>query len=275
MKRYKQSPLPFQGQKRNFVKPLENILKEEFTGKTLFVDLFGGSGLLSHTVKRVRPDARVIYNDFDNFAERLEATETTNSLLAGLRRMVTAERNKRISEVEKEAIIHFLEEREKDCIFIDWQTIGAALLFSGKTATTLAQLKKHSFYNGIPLKTYTADGYLDGLERESADYRTIYEKYRNKKNVVFLVDPPYLSTDTSSYKNCDYWKLKDYLEILNVLKGSSFFFFTSNKSSLVELCEWMDVTFRDAGFLCETKMLTHKTRINETAGYTDIMLYRE
>ena len=47
--------------------------------------LFGGSGLLAHVVKQVRPDATVIYNDFDNFSERLGNVDITNSILAELR----------------------------------------------------------------------------------------------------------------------------------------------------------------------------------------------
>ncbi|MDR2887360.1 MAG: hypothetical protein LBV26_05075 [Bacteroidales bacterium] len=38
----------------------------------------------------------------------------------------------------------------------------------------------------------------------------------------------------------DYWKLKDYLDVLTILKGVSYVYFTSNKSQIVELCEWMD-----------------------------------
>ena len=32
----------------------------------------------------------------------------------------------------------------------------------------------------------------------------------------------------------------DYLDVLTVLKGHSFVYFTSNKSSILELCDWMD-----------------------------------
>lgn len=42
---YNTSPLPFMGQKRNFVKLFREAL-QEFPTATTFVDLFGGSGLL-------------------------------------------------------------------------------------------------------------------------------------------------------------------------------------------------------------------------------------
>ena len=49
-KNYVQSPLPFQGQKRRFNVSFKEALNE-FKTAQVFVDLFGGSGLLSHWVK--------------------------------------------------------------------------------------------------------------------------------------------------------------------------------------------------------------------------------
>lgn len=54
------------------------ILKQ--TGKIDYYRCFGGSGLLAHTAKREKPLARVIYNDFDNYAERLNHIKETNQL---------------------------------------------------------------------------------------------------------------------------------------------------------------------------------------------------
>ena len=84
-KNYSAAPLPFMGQKRRFAKSVQKLVIEEFSDKTVFIDLFGGSGLLAHVVKQVRPDATVIYNDFDNFSERLGNVDITNSILAELR----------------------------------------------------------------------------------------------------------------------------------------------------------------------------------------------
>lgn len=47
------APLPFVGQKRMFAKEYIKILPQ-FNDKTVFVDLFGGSGLLSHITKHLR-----------------------------------------------------------------------------------------------------------------------------------------------------------------------------------------------------------------------------
>lgn len=84
LKKYKQSPLPFQGQKRNLVGRFKEEISK-FDDSFVFVDLFGGSGLLSHSVKRIFPNARVVYNDFDNFRERLVNIPKTNEILEELR----------------------------------------------------------------------------------------------------------------------------------------------------------------------------------------------
>lgn len=87
MKNYTSAPLPFMGQKKRFIREFRKALRE-FDHATVFVDLFGGSGLLSHVTKRERPDARVIYNDFDDYHVRLENIDQTNALLADIRTIV-------------------------------------------------------------------------------------------------------------------------------------------------------------------------------------------
>lgn len=60
---FNKAPLPFLVQKRNYLK----IIREMgFNSKTV-IDLFGGSGLLAHTIKQSCPSARVIFNDFDDY----------------------------------------------------------------------------------------------------------------------------------------------------------------------------------------------------------------
>ena len=78
------APLPFMGQKRKFLKQFKPALKG-YSATATYVDLFGGSGLLSHTVKAIYPESRVIYNDFDNYCQRLENIDKTNQLIRDLR----------------------------------------------------------------------------------------------------------------------------------------------------------------------------------------------
>ena len=86
-KMYMSAPLPFVGQKRMFAKEFIKVL-EQFPEDTVFVDLFGGSGLLSHIAKCQKPGAKVVYNDFDNYRRRLVHIPQTNRLIADIRELV-------------------------------------------------------------------------------------------------------------------------------------------------------------------------------------------
>lgn len=77
-KEYLSAPLPFVGQKRMFATQFKEVLKQ-YPDDTIFVDLFGGSGLLSHIAKHEKPKATVVYNDFDNYRERLVNIDRTNT----------------------------------------------------------------------------------------------------------------------------------------------------------------------------------------------------
>ena len=274
VKKFTQAPLPFQGQKRRFLKQFESIIVH-LPDDALFVDLFGGSGLLSHRVKLIKPNCTVIYNDYDDYSQRLSKIDETNLLLKQIRLIVSeCEKDKRIPEPIRNKVLRAIRKHELNYGFVDYITISSSVLFSAKYATSIDELIKHPFYNTVRESEYCADGYLDGIEVTSNDYRVVFEKYKNEKNVIFFVDPPYLSTDVSSYKN--YWKLADYLNVLDVLVGTRYFYFTSNKSSIVELCEWMETRSNDLSvnpFHGSTTM-TVAGNVNYSSTYTDMMLYK-
>lgn len=124
------APLPFVGQKRMFAKEYIKILPQ-FNDKTVFVDLFGGSGLLSHITKHLRPEATVVYNDYDNYRERLAHIPQTNALLADLRAIVgNTPKHKRIDGVMREKMFERLRHEEQTVGYIDFITISASVMFS-------------------------------------------------------------------------------------------------------------------------------------------------
>ncbi|WP_370408950.1 hypothetical protein [Tenacibaculum dicentrarchi] len=137
---------------------------------------------------------------------------------------------------------------------------------------SLAKLKKQPFYNSVRKSDFDTSNYLDGVEIVTADYKELFAKYRDCKNVVFLVDPPYLSTDCKTYKN--YWKLADYLDVLKVLKDTNYFYFTSNKSSIVELCEWIETNTASQNPFNKAKIVYRYSTTTHNTGYTDIMLHK-
>ena len=269
---YQSAPLPFMGQKRMFIKEFRNVLKE-FPDDAVYVDLFGGSGLLAHVTKQEKPAAQVVYNDFDNYRQRLENVGRTNALLAELREMVKDyPRGKLLPKELHERIIQRLE-AEEVAGFVDYITLSSSLLFSMKYVVSLDALRKESFYNNVKLSDYACDGYLDELEVVSMDYRELVAQYQGVPNVVYLVDPPYLSTEVGTYRMC--WKLSDYLDVLTILHGKSYVYFTSNKSDILELCQWIGRN-RWIGnpFDGATKAEMPRT-MNYNAAYTDIMLYKK
>lgn len=276
-KMFKTAPLPFQGQKRRFAGGFAAALTElkEKKDVKVVVDLFGGSGLLAHIAKSVVPGAKVIYNDFDNYSQRLLHVNKTNKLLSDIRTILdgTARNKERISANKKTAIIDRIAQEHG---YVDYVTLSGSLLFSGKYLMSLEEFKKEHFYNKVKVSDYDFDpaDYLDGLEVVSIDYKQLYNLYKDVEGVLFVVDPPYLSTDTSSYNSDKYWKLRDYLDVLNVLVDTNYIFFTSNKSSLVELCEWLDDHKGFSNPFAQSVLNTKNVTINKSASYQDMMLYR-
>lgn len=269
---YLSAPLPFVGQKRMFAKEFIKVLGQ-FPENTVFVDIFGGSGLLAHITKCVRPDAVVVYNDFDNYRERLRNIHATNALLADLRRIVGSwQRLKAITGETRDKVFERILKEEKERGYVDYITLSTSLLFSMKYKLSLEEMKKETIYSKIRTSDYpNPKDYLEGLTIISEDYKEVFKRYKDIPGVVFLVDPPYLSTDVGTYKM--YWKLADYLDVLNVLKGHSFVYFTSNKSSILELCDWIDKNPFIGNPFKECRKVEFNAHMNYNTQYTDIMLY--
>lgn len=267
------APLPFMGQKRRFAQEFIKVL-EQFSDKSVFVDLFGGSGLLSHITKHQRPDAMVIYNDYDGYCSRLQAIPQTNALLADLREIAKdTPRHKPIKGEARERIFERIIREERERGYVDFMTLSASLLFSMKYQLSADGMRKETLYNNIRTSDYPlCPDYLDGLTVTSCDYKKLYGQYKDVPGVVFLVDPPYLYTEVGTYKM--YWRLSDYLDVLNVLRDKPFVYFTSNKSSIIELCEWIGRNQAIGDPFNGCQRIEFNAQMNYAAKYTDIMLYK-
>lgn len=274
-KLYLSAPLPFVGQKRMFAREFMKVL-DQFPVDATFVDLFGGSGLLSHITKRCKPNATVVYNDFDNYRRRLDNIPRTNRLIADIRAIVSnaVPRHKAITGDLRERIFKRIQQEERDTGYVDFITLSSSLLFSMKYVLNSVEMQKETLYNNIRQSDYTpCPDYLSGLKITSRDYREVFEEYKNVPGVVFLVDPPYLSTEVGTYTM--YWRLSDYLDVLTVLTGHSFVYFTSNKSSILELCEWIGKNKSLGNPFDGCTKAEFNARMNYNATYTDMMLYKQ
>lgn len=271
-KTYNQAPLPFMGQKRRWNTDFKTALIDNFSECHTFVDLFGGSGLLSQFAKSVRPDAQVIYNDFDGYTNRLASIPTTNAILAELRTILKDVPSlKRIEEPYRSQVLDVIRKYDQRG-FVDYISLSASILFSGKYATSLVELRKQTLYNTVRQSDYDAVNYLDGLTIVHEDYRQLFNRYHLQPGVCFLVDPPYLSTQATTYSG--YWKLRDYLDVLRTLKDTNYFYFISEKSSIIELCDWLEYEYQTSNPFHGATRVTLNTSLNYNAGYTDIMLYK-
>ncbi len=271
-KLYLSAPLPFVGQKRNFARPFIKVL-EQYPDGTTFVDLFGGSGLLSHIAKHQKPHSKVVYNDYDNYRERLVRIPETNELLAKLREITAGiPRKSPITGETRERVLAAIAEHEVRYGWVDYITLSPSILFSMKYLLNLDAIRKEGLYHKIRTTDFAlAEDYLEGLTVTSADYREVFAQYKDEQNVVFLVDPPYLSTEAGTYRM--YWKLSDYLDVLNVLRDHRFIYFTSNKSSILELCQWLGKN-RDLGNpFAGCHMVEFRAQMNYSSAYTDMMIY--
>lgn len=269
---YTCAPLPFQGQKRNFVTDFRKEIAK-LPDDTIFIDLFGGSGLLSRAAKDTKPNSRVIYNDFDDYRLRLQNIPKTNALLTELREMLADVPKEKIIPNDKKREVLEVVARHQRNGFGDFITLSSSLLFSMNYALNMQELEASTLYNNVKQKDYeTADGYLKGLEIRKNDYRELFDEFKDNKNAFFICDPPYLSTDAKCYES--YWKLRDYLAVLNCLRETRFVFFTSDKSTLIELLDWLEENATYKNPLSDAKRIEVKACVNRSARYIDIMLLK-
>ncbi|HDR1420037.1 TPA: hypothetical protein QB189_001965 [Pasteurella multocida] len=276
-KQFKQAPLPFVGQKRMFLKHFEQVLDENIQGDGegwTIIDVFGGSGLLSHTAKRLKPKARVIYNDFDRYTERLNHIAETNQLREILYQTVNGiiPKNKLINKRLKEEIINKINRFNG---YKDVNCLSSWLLFSGQQVGSLHELFKQRFYNCVRKTDYVlTEGYLEGLEVVSESFHQLLPKFQNKEKVLIVLDPPYLCTRQESYRQATYFDLIDFLRLIHLTKPP-FIFFSSTKS---EFIRFLDYTQEDKTDNWQTfegyKRIIVNTSASYSGKYEDNLIYK-
>lgn len=274
---FKQAPLPFIGQKRMFLKHFETVLNENIKGEGegwTIIDTFGGSGLLSHTAKRLKPKARIIYNDFDGYAERLAHIDDINRLRAELYSVVgnTTSKNKRMTKDCKAECIRIIQNFKG---YKDLNCLASWLLFSGQQVATLDDLFQHNFWHCIRQSDYPkADGYLDGVEIVKESFHTLLPKFSNDPKALFVLDPPYLCTKQESYKQATYFDLIDFLRLVNITRPP-YVFFSSTKSEFIRFVNYMLEDKVDNWQAFENaKRITVNAKLNYQVAYEDNLVYK-
>ena len=273
---YAKAPLPFTGQKRNFLKLFKQVLNEHIPGDGedwTILDAFGGSGLLSHTAKQVKPAARVIYNDYDGYSERLQHIPDINRLrrlLAGL--LAPVPRSKLVPPAIKAAIVAAIRSFGG---YIDLDCLVSWLLFSGDTAASLDEFCRKTMYNRVQTTDYPeAQDYLQGVEIVSQSYRELLPQHIGNPRTLLVLDPPYVCTQQGNYRKAAYFGMVEFLRLMAMVRPP-FIFFSSTRS---ELPAYLDLVaeLRLPGWErfsgCQT--VTVGSTINHSSRYDDHLIYK-
>lgn len=234
------------------------------------VDLFGGSGLCSHTIKQARPDLIVIWNDYDDYQSRLDHIGVTNEQCEAFRHIT--ESLDKYNRIDKDTPLHkaifdYLAQQK----YVDWETICSTLMFSSNGNRKLNPARH--LYKCVPKSPYSADGYLDGVTRVQMDYRELMKK--TPKDAILVVDPPYLMTTLERYaKQQDElsWGVAEHLHLLNYIKGHKFIYFSSSKSEILELDAALKKLF-GTSYLGEVSVKEKQANLGaSTIGYKDLLI---
>ena len=272
MKKYNKAPLPFQGQKRNFLKIFNPELKKlcgDGDGWTI-IDVFGGSGLLAHNAKYTCRKARVIFNDYDDFQSRLSRINETEQIRKELVSMTKdVDKINPISLEIKNKIIEYLKNKEKEWK-LDYHTISSYLIFSGNFIYSIEEMNLRNLYKRTAIQTLDCEGYLTGVERIRKCFTELLKEKIDGK-VLYLLDPPYINTIQGYHRDkSSYFGLLSQLALFELMKPP-FFYFTSNRSEIMDFVEKPSV-YSHLFDNCE--IFTKTGSVNSSAAFIDILIKR-
>jgi site-specific DNA-adenine methylase len=238
--KYLSAPVRFIGQKRRWLDVFNGV---NLNGRVV-VDVFGGSGLLSHTIKQASPCARVIWNDYDNVAARLErlpATEVARQKIVRtlMFRGYNLPEHTRLSDEVVEIIRGVLAQ----CSGYDEESVIGWFTHSLARAEARGEFK---YYNLPKTPLRTGEGYLEGVERVQMDFAELIAQYAGDENAVFVCDPPYIFTEQATYKKNlngfhSSFGLRETFRMLELIGNAPSYVFTSLKSEMDFIMERLGI----------------------------------
>nr|WP_116743866.1 hypothetical protein [Actinobacillus suis] len=259
-----------------FLTQFKQVLNDNISGNGdgwTIVDVFGGSGLLSHVAKRLKPHAKVIYNDFDNYSVRLGHISEINQLrrmIADL--LVDTPKGKRLDKAKKLQVIDAIEAFDG---YKDPHILCSWLAFSGQQVSSLNELYQKDFWHCLRQSDYPeATGYLDDIEVVSESFHQLVPKFAGKEKVLLILDPPYLCTRQESYKQATYFDLIDFLRLIHLTKPP-YIFFSSTKSEFIRFIEYLVESKGDNWQAFENvTRITINASTSKDGRYEDNMVYK-
>ena len=248
----------------------QNLLNNFNPDDYIFLDMFGGSGLLSHNLKLLMPTAEVVYNDYDNYT-RFFSQESLNVMknlysdlinIAGEQIRINGAIQK-IPVDKGEKIVKVINDYvDKYNDLINFRQLGSWLLFSAQAFEKIKGFYSNNLYNRIAKQfPDVSNDYLKGLTIEHLDFRELYQKYSTRNKKLFLIcDPPYIATDSGNYR--DWFVLKDFLELMDICEKETFIMFSSNKSEFNNFVDWHKQKYKNESAFNGVKLfLEQKTHL--------------
>jgi predicted transcriptional regulator YdeE len=266
---YCKPPIPFNGNKYMWRNKFEDIIKTINNDDYIFIDLFGGSGLLSNWIHYYKPKSKVIYNDYDYYKARIDKISQTNKIFNYLRVFLNKyPYGSKINSDDSNKVIKYITQYDG----YDEITINAALTYNGR-----AKLEHGLLWNKIPKKEYNSYGYLDGIDIVHMDWKELYNdvinKYDNNK-LIFILDPPYLYSDKTNYQMY-HFKLHHTLELIDIMRKHKYILFNGKESEFNKIIDILNELYKD------TKPIEYKIIYNKMLDFThsgkvkfDFMLYK-
>jgi 16S rRNA G966 N2-methylase RsmD len=237
---YKRAPLPLRGNKTKWIKDLIKYFAHNYDKfeDFVFIDVFGGSGIVSSLLAKLYPNNKVIYNDFDYYTKLL--TKSNIDRLNELRTKIynIAQNYEYLAKINdndcnkiryliKRYYPNFENNNKLKNIFAAWLMFNAT------------DFKLNSpFYNRLPKNNYSyvdINDYLpDNVIIEHLEYKDLINKYKPILNKSLLIlDPPYLGTSKEFYNK--EWNLKDTYNILKLCIKYKCLLFEANSSNVIRL----------------------------------------
>lgn len=270
------APLPFVGQKRFFLKHFRQVIDEHIPdngeGWTI-IDVFGGSGLLSNNAKYLKPAATVIFNDFDNYCERLKHVDDSNRLRRQLMDVLSDyPRQTLLDKNVKNQVIAVLKDFEGH---IDMRVVSTWLLFAGKHAVSLDELYASHLYNSLRRTDFPAvDDYLTGVDIVCESYDTLIPQYANQPKTLLVFDPPYVNTQQGAYAQKEYFGMVQFLKLMQCVRPP-YIFFSSTRSELPAYLDFLrEHDSRAWQRVGNYETISLKAQMNKNSSYEDHMIYR-
>ena len=286
-------PLPFIGNKSPWKNEFKQVIKEYIAkGVKIFVDVFGGSGYCSCMIKQCINelglninDYTIIYNDFDNYSERINNYEYNYKIKCEICDLIKSTNTRHheklpdnICDKISKTLIEYNKTKPVDMCYISQSFIHQMDSYRNFDK----MMKDKRFYNNTSQKRVehidNINEYLEHMQIVHLDCMECLEKYNDVDNTCYILDPPYLNDFRESYTEYDVDKLFRLLYYI-LKKFNYFIYFTSDKSFIPKLLKNNDsllTTMFDEGIRHKILSLSyHKKRHHVICSgyYIDYMFY--